>query len=350
MKSLSSLLLISFVAPLSAQTAADVLTCDQQASSPDRLFQLDANGGDTVHSVFYAGFEYIAPGTDLCRTKFYYCINNNQQGMGVAPAISHVTFGAGTCAETCLDESGVVMGDTFEGTISVVQQGMDGMLPFCGIKFDTGFGDDEAFRGYCISVPGQHPDPFPGGSVAHSIEVLFKFGPNTTIAVGVPGPGGLEACGYSCTPDPCPDHDPSAIVVPDPADLNANTALNPDPMYPMPLLGSTFSACIDDPTSACGILPPGLVYLWITLDSGSSALPFGGCAPGTTSTILLDTNLIFDIRDPQIWMGPGNPVCWSVDIPNDTVKCGEQFFLQGFWIDECDRIVLTNSLEVTLGL
>ena len=123
-----------------------------------------------------------------------------------------------------------------------------------------------------------------------------------------------------------------------------------------PVVGTTFTVEMDDPTNAAQ-LTPGMSFASWFANAPAPGAPCGLVIPGLgalggAGELLIDFGAV-GIAGPTVWNGPGSPAVHAVDIPLDATLVGKTAPTQGLFTDLApgapSPLVLTDGLDLFLG-
>lgn len=115
-----------------------------------------------------------------------------------------------------------------------------------------------------------------------------------------------------------------------------------------PTIGEPIDIELDDPTDSEGITPGSSSILFLS-PQPAPGFPCGFVLPGTGEMMV---NFNFVQVGSQPWAGPGNPVTYTLNIPNDNNLVGATAYTQGLWIDPQGGnfpFTLTDGLDLHIG-
>lgn len=116
-----------------------------------------------------------------------------------------------------------------------------------------------------------------------------------------------------------------------------------------PVMGSSFTVNIGDPTNAAGLTPGSTVTMYMG-GAGGNPDPNFPCGTPTKFGEVMIALPTLSAGAQQVFHGPGNPGVHTLTIPNEPMLLGRSFSTQGaLWDQAAGRIVLTNGLELTIG-
>jgi hypothetical protein len=142
-----------------------------------------------------------------------------------------------------------------------------------------------------------------------------------------------------------------AVVVPDPAAVDAPFSIAPFPAGTVPQIGTTFGFHLDDPGNVCAITPGSPTFVLLNFWPGTLMIPGLGCGPAVPGHLMLAMPTVV-ATGPVPWTGPGPGAVHWLPIPFVSSLCGLQVFTQGIWLDGTGPsapLILSWRLDLTLG-
>ena len=122
-----------------------------------------------------------------------------------------------------------------------------------------------------------------------------------------------------------------------------------------PILGSTFTAAIGDPTGATGLSTPTPTLWFVGTAPELSTYPCGLLLPGWGIGTAAG-EIMIDLGQPHITLvgpsmqGATNPALYSIPIPNLSALAMQTLFTQGVILGGSGTpLILTDGLDLTLG-